>query len=569
MVGQPVCAQQPAPLHYQVRVEAPRELQQMLERGLDLVRWQDDPQMTPELLHRLVNEAVDQTRRAIATEGYFNPQVGTHIDEATTPWTVAIKVEPGPRTIVDSVTITFSGPASEDPAAHARLARIRSEWQLPRGEPFRQSAWDGAKRSAVHELAEWRYASAHVARSEARIDPDTQRAALSVEIASGPVFHFGPVRVLGLKRYPERIVENFSPLAVGEPYDAEKLIIYQRRLLETGYFASVHIDIDTDPANAAAAPVRVGVIEGNTKRIDTGIGYSTDTLYRGQLTYTDVDLLGSHWRFKNDLRLDTKIQSFRIDFDSPPRSNGAWNNIFTSLVQTDIENQFTREFAAGVAHQWGVERTPSAVLLSGHVEEQRVAGSVTDNRHAVFLGYRKTFRDTDDLTSPRRGYLGTLTLGFAPPEVSTQQFARATFKLTSLFPVGRKNDLMLRGEVGVVVAPTRDGIPSTFLFRTGGDQTVRGYAFESIGVQQGDAIVGGRYLGIASAEFTHWIGEGWGLAAFVDVGDATDSRDTFKLNWGYGIGARVRSPIGPFRVDVAYGQEVHSFRLHFSVGYSF
>ena len=88
-------------------------------------------------------------------------------------------------------------------------------------------------------------------------------------------------------------------------------------------------------------------------------------------------------------------------------------------------------------------------------------------------------------------------------------------------------------------------------------------------MQQGDAVVGGRYYAVASAEVTRWIGENWGIATFVDAGNATDSLHDFHLALGYGVGARLRTPIGPFRVDVAYGQDVHSVRVHFSVGLSF
>ena len=121
----------------------------------------------------------------------------------------------------------------------------------------------------------------------------------------------------------------------------------------------------------------------------------------------------------------------------------------------------------------------------------------------------------------------------------------------------------------MVRADARAGIPTTFLFRTGGDRTVRGYAFESIGVPQGNAIVGGRYLAIGSIEYTRWFAGDWGGAVFVDAGDAFDDRRAFDLAVGYGIGARWRSPIGPFRADIAYGERARSLRLHFSAGFTF
>ena len=96
-------------------------------------------------------------------------------------------------------------------------------------------------------------------------------------------------------------------------------------------------------------------------------------------------------------------------------------------------------------------------------------------------------------------------------------------RVVGWWPFTRTNQLVARADAGAVIAQSRVGIPSNFLFRTGGDTTVRGYAFESLGVQQGDAVVGGRYYAVASVEVDHWVNETWGLAAFVDAGNATDS----------------------------------------------
>ena len=60
-----------------------------------------------------------------------------------------------------------------------------------------------------------------------------------------------------------------------------------------------------------------------------------------------------------------------------------------------------------------------------------------------------------------------------------------------------------------------------------------------------------------------------GLATFVDAGDAFDATSDMKVALGYGLGVRVRTPIGPFRLDLAYGQESRQVRLHFSVGVAF
>ena len=299
------------------------------------------------------------------------------------------------------------------------------------------------------------------------------------------------------------------------------------------------------------------------------MSFSTDTRLGFQVDYGNADVFDSAWRFRSRLRLDAKTQKIEGNFDTPPQPGGSWNTYSSKLERTDIQGQVTRQAVIGAAHNWGLERTPSQLSLSAHTERQKIEGSGTENNHALFLGYRKTFRYTDDLLSPRRGLLGTLQLGTSIPGLATQDFVRGTVKTTFFVPVGERADLALRAEAGVVAADSRFGIPSSFLFRTGGDQTVRGYAFESIGVPQGKAVVGGRYLLLGSAEYTYWLAGALGAAIFVDAGDAFDDRKALDLAVGYGIGARWRSPIGPFRADIAYGERTRSLRLHFSAGFSF
>jgi translocation and assembly module TamA len=556
-------------LKYRLEIDAPKEMAEVLRKGLNLARWQNDPQLTPEQLRRLADEALREAREVAATEGYFSPRVEVRIEEAAQPWTVRVTLDPGSRTQVGEVDLRFSGPALDDPMSPAIFKRVRDTWPLRRGQPFRQADWDAAKRRALRELSAFRYAGARIAGSRALVDPETQRASLMVELASGPPFRFGEMRVTGTRRYSDKLVENLSPFRPGHDYDRDKLIVFQRRLLESGYFVSVQADIEPEDANPAAALVRVAIIEAPKHHVEAGLGYSTDAGPRVELRYSNQDVLDSAWRFRSDLRLDNKIRTLEFDFDSPPRTGGYWNSFFARARETDIQNERTRERAAGFARNWGAELTPSALLLSAHWEEQQVADAPPDDRHAIYFGHRRTLRKTDDFVSPRSGYMAMFELGGSPSALATRPFVRGVISGSFFLPAGRNGDVLLRGQAGRVVAASREGIPSTFLFRTGGDQTVRGYAFESLGVRQGSAVVGGRRLIVMSGEYTRWIGENWGIAGFVDAGNAWDDTTLFRAALGYGVGARVRTPIGPIRADLAYGEESKQLRLHFSVGFTF
>jgi translocation and assembly module TamA len=566
-------AQDPRPgeVKYRVVIQAePKELRELLQKGLLLERWQTDALMTPELLRRLADEAVAEATEAAAAQGYFSARVSYTLERDSEPWRILVQVLPGERTYVSAAELTFAGPGASDPELAALISQVRREWLLRPGMPFTQAAWDEAKRDAVRRLSSWRYAAARISSSRADVDPDTRSARLALTLDSGPPFRIGAVEVRGNKRYADQLIANSNPTKPGDTYDRAALALYAQRLMQTGYFASARVDVTPDPNQADAAPLRATVIEGSSQQIETGISFNTDAGLRLEVNHRNVDVYDTAWRSRNVLRVDGETQDVRFDLDTPPQPGGTWRNHFIGARHSTVQNEDNTILSGGLAYNWpGKAGSPSAVLVTATFEEERLPDTAPDYRHAVFFGFRHGFRKTDDLVLPRRGYFGNVTAGGAPSLLATQQFARFTGSGTLLFVLSRTNDLMLRGEAGVVVAPTREGIPSIYLFRTGGDQTVRGYAFESLGVQRGTAVVGGRYLLIGSAEVTHWMSETWGLAAFVDAGNAWDTAGKYDPALGTGIGARFRTPIGPVRMDVAYGEEAKAVRLHFSVGFVF
>jgi translocation and assembly module TamA len=131
----------------------------------------------------------------------------------------------------------------------------------------------------------------------------------------------------------------------------------------------------------------------------------------------------------------------------------------------------------------------------------------------------------------------------------------------------QSTQLIARAEFGMVNG--KNGAPEAFLFRAGGDQSVRGYAFQSLGIKEDDAIVGARYLATGSVEVVQWLTQQWGAAAFVDFGNAANRLQDLEPVYGYGLGARWKSPIGPIGADIAYGEDTEKYRLHFNIGVAF
>ena len=176
----------------------------------------------------------------------------------------------------------------------------------------------------------------------------------------------------------------------------------------------------------------------------------------------------------------------------------------------------------------------------------------------------------DDPLNIRRGNVTEIRIGGGSQQLlSTQDFVHTYASHQIWWPVGSQDVIFLRAEVGYTLASSRFGIPQEYLFRAGGIQSVRGYDFKSIGVQEGNAIVGGRTMATGTIEYTRWITHQWGAAAFADIGSAADSWQKMHPFIGYGGGVRWRSPAGPIALDLARAHETGTLRFHFSMAVAF
>jgi translocation and assembly module TamA len=606
--AQAACAQG---INYTVRIDAPGTLDNLLEDNLDLLRWRGNPRVDLEQLQRLVKAAPEEAKTLIATEGYYSPRITAGLDTSGSTPVARIVVDPGPPVLVSDIDLVLQGFVPfEQGGAPYDAGALRNRWSLPVGARFRQADWEAAKRDLLREVMQSRFPRAQLVETSATVDPDAHKASLRVVIDSGPEMRFGELRIRGLKRYPREVVTNLNKIKPGDMYSEAALQALQSRLQETGYFASVEVsadmravlnaeiqqlkDDDSAPAPAAPAaagqqavpgqatagvkppsapgptvlPVLVRVTENKQKNVEVGLGFSTNTGGRASLGYDDLNVFGK--RMKSDLVYEQKHQLARADFYWPTTPDGYNDSVGGGFERTDVRGELTTTVSVAARRAWGTPELERSVTVEALAEQRRVAGIDTSYSKSIPLTYSVTRRKLDNLVQPTRGYALNWQLGIAPlPLFTDEKFIRGYTRGVYYRPMGTSGTLILKGEAGAVFSKEKVGVPSTFLFRAGGDQSVRGYGYQQLGVRQGEAIVGGRYLLTGGAEYQYWFRPPWGVAFFVDAGNAADKFKELKPEYGYGVGARWRSPVGPINVDVAYGQALRKVRLHFSLGFTF
>nr|WP_242533166.1 BamA/TamA family outer membrane protein [Niveibacterium umoris] len=321
---------------------------------------------------------------------------------------------------------------------------------------------------------------------------------------------------------------------------------------------------------AAASPVRIAITEATPRRFGVGVGYSSNTGARSELNYRDANLFARAWELNSSVRLEEKRQSAFADVFLPQTPSGFRDALGVTMLTENIENLETTRFSIGVQRMRTLQRTTVRTSLNYQREITHPQGAEEQISSALTLNYGADLRTVDNPIDPQHGYsLGFQIGGGARVLLSDQNFLRLYGRAQYYQPLGASGMLIVRGETGYTIAPSSSGIPQDFLFRTGGSQSVRGYDYQSLGVKQGDAIVGGRTLLVLSSEYVYWLSGPWGVATFVDTGDAKDTWKDMRLKLGYGLGGRWKSPAGPLGIDVGYGHEDRKFRLHFTLAVAF
>ena len=552
-----------------VELDAPQEIQALLKQYVFLLRMDASaiPEAGPDR-SALTRRARREVAALLATEGYFSPEV--RVDRSDTArWRLV--VEPGRRTVVAEVDIQLQGGTGEPDAELKTLhEQLQRTWAMPSGTPFRQADWESAKQALLDVLRDERYAAAKFVSSRADVDPDAAKVWIKIVADTGPTFRLGALEVSGLRDLPSDFVARYNTLKEGAIYRRRDLLAFQESLQSAPQLAVVVVSIEPDPQQAAAVPVRVAVTEAPPRRFGVGLGASSNTGFRVEGTYRHLNLFGNGWELASGLRLEQRRQSFFTDLFLPPKQARHSDSFGVGLDRSDLEGLKVFTQAVGVARTTKRGHIETQIAARVQHEEIQPEDAEKNNYSTLTLNLGRTWRAVDNVLNPRRGQVLEIQLGGGiglSPQATN--FGRVYGRIQRYLTLGENNVLTLRVEAGYTFAESRDGVPQDFLFRAGGTQSVRGYAYRSLGVKEGSAVVGGRVLAASSVEFVHWLRPSTGLAVFVDSGDAADTMKDFSAHTGFGLGMRWLSPAGPLAVDLAWGQGKTSPRLHFGVSVAF
>ncbi len=549
---------------------------------LSLERYKDHDRLEPAAVQRLYNRIDDEVRLALRPYGYYDPQTRSSIEppDKEHHWHVRIAIDPGTPVRIDAVNVSVSGAGADDPV----FTRIVRAPPIHVGERLSHAAYEQLKSSLERAAATYGYLDARLLHNELAVDRDAHKASIHLELDTGERYRFGATTIeqSGIR---DNHVRRFLRYHEGDPYNAVELLRTQFALDDSLYYSTVEVEAGERDREQHTVPI---VIHASNSRIgySLGGGYGTDTGIRGTASLTVPRLNDLGHRLRMQMQLSQIQQTFDARYEVP--------------FGDPVLEKFTLEFI-GQESQLGSNVTANQIALGPGVTQimgswQRV---LSINAVRAVTTDPVVGRRVDRLVVPSivfasvpEGYLGEALFsrglyaqlqGSATGLGARANFLRLDVQAERVVDLSRLWHLLLRSEFGASTINNVEDLPGQYRFFAGGDRSVRGFAYDDLSpvtliprtpptVPPSRTAVktGGRHLLTGTVEFERDLPRNFGVAVFVDGGNAIDRfRDPLALSAG--VGFRLRLPVVTVGLDVAQALRAPGFdgrpgpRLHLNI----
>ncbi len=510
--------------------------------------------------------AEQQAEKAAQALGYYQAQIDSEIQDGENPRLV-IKVLPGEPIRLRNVVVRVEGPA-----ASLKAFKVPQSDALKAGAVLNHGHYEDAKRLIQNQASRYGFFSGRFTSQRLAIDPRAGVADIELVYDSGPRYSLGKVMFSGDSPFDEDLLKRMVPFKENTPYDSQLIAELNQAMQASGYFEGVRVDAAPTAAVGQVIPVTVQLETRKPRTMGLGLGFSTDVGVRGKANWT------RHWA-----NAQGHSYGFESELSAPRQNVGLWYDVPLDPPLTDklrFAGGYQYEEIAGtdslsklltVGPEWH-SKLPSGwervISLKWQREEYRL-GDDSGLSTLLMPGISYSYLRSDDRIDPHKGYRLQFDAQVAKEGAgSDANLVRGNVLLKGLTTVAQNHRFLGRVQFGGNFTDGYTSIPPSLRFFAGGDQSVRGYDYQTLSPTNSDGDrIGGRYMVAGSVEYQYSIAEKWRLATFVDQGNSFNNLDLPSLKTGVGFGVRWVSPVGPLRLDLAHPlDDDGGVRLHFSMG---
>ena len=521
-----------------------------VEARLSILAYADEDGEDEAEIRRLHRRAEADIRGALEAYGYYSPRVRANLTGSGRDWVAAYEIEPGDATLLGTVRVEITGAGKE----FEPLVKARADSELREGQRLQHAHYEATKATLARAAFDNGFLDARFTAHALRVDPEALRADVELVLDTGPRYYFGDVTV-GQEELDAEFIRRYVPIRTGEPFEPARLLQAQFALSDLGYFATVEVQPHRERAVEHRVPITITTTPRPPRRYDVGVGYGTDTGARLTLGAEFRRLTDSGHRLRTDLRVSEIKNSIGADYRIPLGTRAGESLGFaTGYTDEKVGDGFSRRYDFALTLSRAPGDWQRQLYLKHLYEQSFVPLTGFDTAKLLLPGMTLTRGELDDAIHARLGWSLYFDVhGGHDAVVSDVTFAQVRTQLRGVLPLGKNARFLMRAEFGAsALADAFSELPVSQRFFAGGDQSVRGYAYQSLGPLDAEGkVIGGEYLSTYSVEAEYRIAGNWGAAAFFDAGGADDDPNV-PLARGVGAGLRYRAPVGTLQLDLAH-----------------
>jgi translocation and assembly module TamA len=541
-------------------------LRDQVGKALALPRGMDGPGVVDRgWVDRFAGQVEAKVQRALEPFGYYRPVVQV-TRSGPAGGQLQVQVTPGEPVRIGHRRVQVTGAGASDPT----LAALVAAFPLKPGDPLVHADYEAARSGLKSRAEGLGYLKADFTSHEIVVAPAALTASLDLVLATGPLYLFKEAHILGAPDYPAPFLQRYVAFKPGEPFTRARLGLTQLQLAGSERFKDVVLT--AEPAEDHNVALRIDLKQGPSRSLRTGVGYGTDTGPRFSVRYRDLDMLNRGHELSTSLYVSQRLQGFSATY-TVPLASGLLDTITfqVNLQKEELADLVTRLASLEVARNRSLGPGLLGTVFVRFLQEAYSTLGLYHRTRLVLPGVRYTLDRLDDPRLPSRGLrLALEARGTDRSLGSDTRMVQLLGAVSHLQPLPARLSFQSRLRVGATFsADPVDALPPTLRFFAGGDQSVRGYGYQSLGLRDASGkVVGGKQLLTTSLELERALPRNWGVSIFHDAGNAFESFQTVRLHQGAGVGLHYRSPVGSLNLSLARRiQDEHpGWRIHFTVG---
>ncbi|NNF97067.1 MAG: hypothetical protein HKM94_09090, partial [Halobacteria archaeon] len=415
--------------------------------------------LTPIRVRRLHAQAPQQIKQALQPFGYYKVLVRASLIKDKEAWTARYEIEPGPPVIVSNIDIRIIGTAEKQQKLQEYLGAL----PLNVGNRLQHARYEEIKKTLLQIAIQTGHLDAEYIQSSINVELKTNSAAIILELISGPRYRFGKVTIFQ-DAYDEDFLLRYVKFQQGEPYNPAALLKLQTDLSNSGLFERIDIEPRRGLSIADEVPIYVYLTESKPRKWKFGLGYGTDTGFRGNVRHTRRTGRRGH-KIGVDLLASEKIQSLLGTYIIPLKDPISEEMAYTARVSNESTDSRDSKIASLSGSYSSIQHNWRRVVSLNYEYEDFTVAEQTDETLFLYpiLSWSRTW--ADDRIHPTHGRRYFLQLlGAADKVLSDTSFLQAQVNGKWVLNLGSKNRLLTRAEVGATMVDNILELPASKRF---------------------------------------------------------------------------------------------------------